>query len=32
VAGTALWAVDPAPAAIAACVAAFGWWRTVTAD
>jgi hypothetical protein len=32
VAGTALWAVDPAPAAIASCVAAFGWWRTVTAD
>jgi hypothetical protein len=32
VASTALWAVDPAPAAIAACVAAFGWWRTVTAD
>ena len=30
VAGTALWAVDPAPAAIAACIAAFGWWRTVS--
>ena len=32
VAGTALWAVDPAPAAVAACLAAFGWWRTTTAD
>jgi hypothetical protein len=31
VAGTALWAVDPAPAAIAACLAAFGWFRVVSA-
>jgi hypothetical protein len=30
VAGTALWAVDPAPAAIAACLGAFGWWRTIS--
>ncbi len=32
VAGTILWAVDPAPAAIAASLAAFGWWRAVTVD
>lgn len=31
-AATALWAVDPAPAAVAACLAAFGWWYAVTAD
>ena len=31
-AATALWAVDPAPAAVAACLAAFGWWRAVTTD
>lgn len=30
-AGTVLWAVDPAPAAVAACLAAFGWWRAITA-
>jgi hypothetical protein len=29
VAGTVLWAVSPAPAALAACIAAAGWWRTV---
>ena len=28
VAGTVLWAVGPAPAALAACVAAAGWWRS----
>lgn len=29
VAGTVLWDVGPGPAALAACAAAAGWWRTV---